>query len=411
MFLGNIMYFVIFFNMRVIILYNFLIKRFIKNSDNLQSPTVREAYGTFAGFFGIFTNIVLFLLKLTIGLLSGSVSIIADSVNNLADSGSSILTIVGFRLSSKPADDDHPYGHARMEYLTGLGISVLVIIIGFEMLTASFEKLFSPELPSFSFITLIVLLLSVFLKLFQGEFYKKVGRLIKSDTLHAAYTDSFNDAISTSAVFISTLITFFTSIVLDGYIGIAVSLFIIYSGIKLVIETANPLIGTTPDRELVEKISEKIHSYDVVLGIHDLIIHSYGAEKCFASVHVEVDASANILDVHDCIDVIEKEFLQDLGICLVIHMDPIVNDSEEVNSAKAEILKILAGISDKITMHDFRVVFGNTHTNLIFDVCIPYSFHMSEEELRLAIECEAKKINPEWCTVITVDRDFNNLKG
>ncbi len=391
-------------------MFNFFIKRFIKNSDNIQDIKVREAYGTFSGVFGIVTNLILFILKLLIGLASGSISIIADAMNNLADSGSSILTIVGFKLSSKPADEDHPYGHARMEYLTGLGISVLIIIIGFEFLTSSAKKIFSPEIPDFRIITFVILGISIIGKILQALFYRKVGKLIKSDTLLAAFTDSFNDVISTLAVLISTLITFFFGIVLDGFIGLAVSLFILFSGIKLVIETANPLIGTAPERELVEKISEKIRTYDIVLGIHDLVVHSYGAEKCFASVHVEVDAKSDIVHAHDMIDIIERDFMKELGISLVIHMDPIITDSEELTNAKNKIQKILSEISDNISMHDFRAVFGNSHTNLIFDVCIPFSFPLSEDELRAKIFEETKKIEPDWFTVVTVDRDFNNCK-
>lgn len=388
-------------------MFNLIIKHFIKNHNNLHDPSVRESYGTFAGVFGIVSNIILFVMKLIIGILSGSISILADAINNLADSASSVLTIIGFKLASKPADEDHPYGHARMEYLTGLGISVIILIIGFELLMSSAKKLLSPELPDFSIITFIILAVSVVLKLFQGLFYRKVGRLIKSETLNAAFTDSINDVISTIAVLFSTIITFFTGFVLDGFIGIAVSVFILYSGIKLIIETANPLLGTVPENELVEKIADKLRSYEIVLGIHDLVVHSYGAEKCFASVHVEVDAKSDIVDVHDMIDIIEREFSSDLGINLVIHMDPIVTDSEELTEAKNTIAGILSEISSNITMHDFRAVFGNAHINLIFDVCIPFSFELSEDELRNTIFNKAKEINPQWYTVVTVDRDFN----
>ena len=388
-------------------MYNLIVKLFIKNSSDIHSPKVREAYGTFSGIFGIVTNLILFSLKFTIGLISGSISILADATNNLADSASSILTIIGFKLSSKPADEDHPFGHERMEYLTGLGISVFILFIGFEFLTSSFKKIFSPEIPHFGSITFIVLTISIIGKLLQGLFYKKTGKLIKSDTLIAASADSFNDVIATSAVLLSTIISFKTGIVLDGFIGIAVSLFILYSGVKLVIETANPLIGTVPDSETVDKISKKITECDIILGIHDLVIHSYGANKCFASVHAEVDAGSDITKVHDTIDIIEREFLTDLGINLVIHMDPIVTDSPEVDYSRNAIAEILSKISTDISMHDFRIVTGETHTNLIFDVCIPYSFKMSESELKQKIFEEAKEVNPKWYTVVTIDRDFN----
>lgn len=386
-----------------------ILKLFIRNQDKLSPAKRREKYGTFAGLFGIVTNLILFAFKLFIGIVSGSISIMADAINNLADSGSSILTIVGFKLSSKPADADHPFGHERMEYLTGLGISVLIIFIGFEFLTSSVSKLFNPEMPSFSYVTILVLLISVLGKLFQGLFYKKVGKIIDSETLIAACTDSFNDAISTVAVLISTVISFKFGIILDGYVGIAISAFIIFSGVKLVLETANPLIGTVPGAEEVERISEKIKKYDGILGIHDLVIHSYGASKCFASVHAEVDANSDILKTHDTIDIIERDFLSECGINLVIHMDPIVTNSPEVDEAREIISIILGKISDRISMHDFRIVIGDTHTNLIFDVCIPYSFELSEDELKHLIADETRKIKENWFTVVTVDRDFNNL--
>lgn len=386
-------------------MFNHILKLLINGSDVKDAKT-REFLGTFSGVFGIISNFILFVLKLIIGLLSGSISIIADAVNNLADSGSSVLTIIGFKLSSKPADEDHPYGHARMEYLTGLGISVIILIIGFELLSSSVGKIFSPEIPDFSVITFIILALSILIKLFQGLLYRKISRIIHSDTVKAASTDSFNDVICTASVFVTTFIAFKFGIVLDAFVGIAVSILILVSGIKTVIETANPLIGTAPDKELVEKISKKLHDYDIVLGIHDLIVHSYGADKCFASVHVEIDANADIIDAHDMIDIIERSFMSEFGILLVIHMDPIVTDSPELESIKEKVKSILNGISTDISMHDFRAVFGNAHTNLIFDVCIPFTFKISEEDLIIIISDEIKKINPTWYAVVTIDRDY-----
>lgn len=384
----------------------FLSGLFMNNNGVISDAKTRRTYGTFAGVFGIITNLVLFTLKILIGLFSGSVSIIADAVNNLADSGSSVLTIVGFKLSSKPADKDHPFGHERMEYLTGLCISAIILIVGFELLTESFSKLFSPELPIFSYLTFIILIASIVAKLIQGLFYRKIGKMINSETLIASSTDSINDVISTTAVLISAFISFKFGIVLDGYIGIGVSIFIIYSGIKLTIETSNPLIGTVPKPETVKMISDKLLSYDIVLGIHDLVIHSYGANKCFATVHVEVDSKSDITDVHDMIDIIERDFQSDLNINLVIHMDPIVTNSPEVEKEKQNVLNVLSDISKTITMHDFRMVKGNHHTNLIFDVCIPYSFKMAEDELKELIDKKIKLVNKDLFTVVTIDRDF-----
>ena len=387
---------------------DFILKLFIKDSGNISDAKVRKAYGTFAGIFGIITNLILFLLKLFIGLVSGSISIMADAVNNLADSGSSVLTIIGFKLSSKPADKDHPFGHERMEYLTGLCISVIILIVGFELLTESFSKLFSPELPNFRFLTFVILIISMIGKILQGLFYRKIGRKISSEALIASYTDSINDVISTTAVLISAFISFKFGIVLDGIIGIGVSVFIIYSGIKLTIETSNPLIGTVPKPETVKMISNKLLAYDIVLGIHDLVIHSYGANKCFATVHAEVDCESDITHVHDMIDVIERDFLSEMNIHLVIHMDPIVTNSPEVEKEKTNVMRVLKEISDQISMHDFRMVKGNHHTNLIFDVCIPYSFKMPENELKELIDKNVKATNNKLFTVITVDRDFTN---
>ncbi len=391
-------------------MYSFLIRTFVKNWKETGDPIVRERYGTFAGAFGIFTNLLLFAMKIAVGLAAGAVSVVADAINNLSDSGASILTIVGFRIASKPADDEHPYGHARFEYLTGLGISVIILLVGFELLKSSADKLIHPETPDFSVVTIAVLVLSIFMKLYQGLFYKKVGKTIRSETLSAAFADSFNDSLSTLAVLIGTVVTFFSGVVLDGYIGIAVSLFILYSGVKLIAETARPLIGSAPDAELVDRIAAKLSEYPLVLGIHDLAVHSYGEGKCYASVHAEVDAKGDILEIHDGIDVIERDFLKDTGIVLVIHMDPVITDSEELNTAREKMRESVREICPDMTLHDFRAVFGTTHTNLIFDVCVPYSFRMTEEEIKRSIQEKAEAINEKYFTVVTVDRDYTGTK-
>ncbi len=370
----------------------------------------RKACGSFAGFFGIFTNILLFVMKVFIGVISGSISIIADAVNNLGDFASSIFTVIGFKLASKPADEEHPFGHARIEYLTGLGISLLVILIGFEFFKSSVEKILSPTLPSFSVITYAILIISVIIKLFQGLVYKKIGQMINSQPLIASFTDSFSDVISTLAVLIGAVVSSLFDISIDGYIGIAVSAFIMYSGIKLVLESVNTLIGTAPDVDFVDKLVEELSGYPITLGVHDLEIHSYGADKSFASVHLEIDANSDILEAHDTIDTIEREIYEKFGTYLVIHADPIVTDSPELTKIKNKVIEILRDISSDISMHDFRAVFGITHTNLIFDICIPYSFELSEAAAKALISSKIKQLNPEFNAVISVDRDFRRKK-
>ena len=371
-----------------------------------RNPAIRESMGTIAGAVGILSNVFLFAVKIAVGLLSGSISIIADAINNLSDSGSSLMTIIGFKLASKPADKEHPFGHERMEYLTGLFVSAAIIIIGFELLTSSFDKLFSPEPTQYTVISVAVLVLSIAVKLIQGRFYRNVGKRINSEALSATAQDSFNDVISTAAVLVGAVITMLTKLDLDGYIGIAVALFIMYSGVKLVIETADPLIGKAPDKELVDKIVSNIKKYDGILGIHDLMIHSYGADRCFASVHAEVPAERDILESHEIIDNIEHDFKTNLNIHLIIHLDPVVTDCEETNDAHELVYNVVKSISPNITMHDFRVVFGKGHSNLIFDVCVPYGFEHSDEELCYLIDKRVKEKRPDFNTVVTVDKQF-----
>lgn len=374
--------------------------------DDPRNPSIREAMGTYAGAVGIMSNVFLFAVKMAVGMLSGSISIIADAINNLSDSGSSLMTIIGFKLASKPADKEHPFGHERMEYLTGLFVSAAIIIIGFELLTSSFEKLFSPEKTAYSAVSVAVLVLSVAVKLLQGRFYRKVGLRINSEALLATSQDSFNDVISTAAVLVGAVITMLSGLELDGYIGIAVALFIMYSGVKLVIETADPLIGKAPDKELVDKIVGGIKKYDGILGFHDLVIHSYGADRCFASVHVEVPAERDILESHEIIDNIEHDFLTKMNIHLVIHLDPVVTDSEETDEAQSLVYTVIKSISPEITMHDFRAVFGKGHSNLIFDICVPYGFKYSDDELKYMIDKRVKEKRSDFHTVVTVDKQL-----
>ena len=358
-----------------------IVRTFVKNYKDVENHHVREAYGKLAGIVGIISNIILFIIKFTVGILFKSISVTADAVNNLSDAGSSIITLIGFKLSGKPADAKHPYGHARMEYITGLVVSFIIILLGVELTKTSFDKVLHPEESVFSYLTIFVLIISVLMKLWQGMFNKKVGKTIHSTAIEATAADSINDVVATSAVLLSTIIAKWTGIHLDGYMGVLVAVFILVSGVKMIGETINPLLGMAPDQEMVDHINQKIMSYDTVLGIHDLVVHNYGPQRCFASVHVEVPASQDILISHDIIDNIERDFAKDMDIHLVVHIDPIVTDDETTNLLKAQVKHIVKDISPDLSIHDFRAVIGVSHTNLIFDVCVPFSVKMSDAEI------------------------------
>ena len=383
-----------------------IVRTFVKNYKDVENHHVREAYGKLAGIVGIISNIILFIIKFTVGILFKSISVTADAVNNLSDAGSSIITLIGFKLSGKPADAKHPYGHARMEYITGLVVSFIIILLGVELTKTSFDKVLHPEESVFSYLTIFVLIISVLMKLWQGMFNKKVGKTIHSTAIEATAADSINDVVATSAVLLSTIIAKWTGIHLDGYMGVLVAVFILVSGVKMIGETINPLLGMAPDQEMVDHINQKIMSYDTVLGIHDLVVHNYGPQRCFASVHVEVPASQDILISHDIIDNIERDFAKDMGIHLVVHLDPIVTDDETTNLLKAQVKHIVKDISPDLSIHDFRAVIGVSHTNLIFDVCVPFSVKMSDAEITGMISRKVKEIDPTYYTVIVVDRSY-----
>ena len=333
-----------------------LIRLFVSDYASTEKPQVRERYGKFAGIVGVVSNLILFLMKAVTGILTGSVSILADAVNNLSDSASSVITLVGFKLSGKPADREHPYGHARIEYISGLIVSFLILLLGFQLLQESAAKIFAPEETSFSPAAIVVLVLSCLIKTWQCLFYRKVGRRIASPTIEATSADSRSDVFSTLAVLLGLVVSQLTSFNLDGYMGVAVAVLILWTGVKVVKETSDPLLGTAPPRELVDEIYHAILSYDGILGLHDLNVHTYGEGRVFASVHCEVDAHEDIMESHDLVDVIERDFLKDRNIHLVIHMDPIVIDDERTNALRDQVRQVIAGISPEITMHDFRAV-------------------------------------------------------
>lgn len=388
-----------------------MIEKLIKDYNDSQNPAVRVRVGRFAGFVGIFANLVLFAIKLVFGLLFHSISIIADSLNNLSDSGSNVLTVVGYTISGKPADKDHPYGHARMEYLASLFISIIVTFLGFEMLTTSIDKLTSnPIAQSYDKAAIIVMASTVLVKILVAIMNFKLGKHIDSKALKATAIDSISDVIATSAVVVGMIITPYTGPYTDGIIGIVIAVYIMVMGVKLVIESSNTLIGEAPDAEFTHEIIKKIKSYEGVLGIHDLVIHSYGANRCFATVHVEIDADGEIMHSHDLMDNIEADFLKNEGINLVIHMDPISVSDPETNELRQKCMEIVSAISQEYShpasMHDFRIVKGVTHTNVLFDVSITNEFSLKNEELCSELSKRIKEINPLYHLVLTIDRDY-----
>jgi len=389
-----------------VILANYLLRLFVKDYENITNFHVRERYGKFASIVGIASNFLLFLIKIAIGTLFNSISIIADAVNNLSDSGSSVITLIGFKISGKPADAKHPYGHARMEYISGLIVSFIIIFLGVQLIQSSVGKIIHPQTTQFSVISIAVLAVAILIKLWQCLFYRKIGRTIDSTALMATSTDSFNDIFATSAVLVATVLTRLIGFNLDGYMGVVVALFILISGFKLINDTISPLLGTAPTKEMVESIYKKILSYDSILGLHDLTVHNYGAAKCFASVHCEVSADQDIMVSHDIIDNIERDFLKDIGIHLVVHLDPIITDDERTNKLKEEVEKLIQQISPEIGIHDFRVVWSVTHSNLIFDLVVPFDFQWSDEELTEKVSDSIHKIDSTYHAVILVDHDY-----
>lgn len=383
----------------------FLIRRFVPDWQQVQRTDVRERYGTLAAVVGILSNIFLCIIKGLIGLFSGSIAVTADAVNNLSDAGSSVITLLAFKIAGKPADEEHPYGHARMEYISGMAVSFIIILLGLELMGSSFEKILHPEEVGVSALTYLVLIVSIAVKLWQGMFNRSLGKRISSEALQATAADSLNDVFSTGAVLLSTLVYQFTAIPIDGWVGMLVAIFITVSGVKLIMETGSPLLGQAPDPQMVQELEEKITAYDGVIGIHDLQVHNYGPGRVFATVHAEVPANRDILVSHDIIDNIEREVGHEMNLNLVIHMDPVVTDDERLNQLHAQVQQIVVGIDSNLSMHDFRAVFGPTHTNLVFDVVVPPGFSLSDSELSRRIEQQVQTLGSYFC-VITVDHNY-----
>lgn len=381
-----------------------ILRIFVRNHKNTEDPAVRDKCGRVAGAVGIVTNFLLFLMKIIVGTVFHSVSVTADAVNNLTDSGSSVVTLIGFKMASKPADEKHPFGHARIEYLSGVIVSFIVIFLGLQLGMSSIEKILTPEENALTPVALVVLVISILAKLWQCLFYRKVGRMIKSESVEATSKDSRNDVIATSVVLLGAVITMLTGVNLDGYMGAAVALFIVFSGVQLTISTADPLLGQAPEGELVQTITEKMLSYPGIIGMHDLAVHNYGVGRCFASAHCEVDAKNDILVSHDLIDNIERDFSRDLGIHMVIHLDPVIVGDARTDALHCKVQSLVTALYPTVTIHDFRVIWGVTHSNIVFDAAVPFAVKDSDAVITKKLEAEIQKLDPDYRTVVTIDR-------
>lgn len=381
-----------------------ILRIFVRDHKNTEDPAVRDKCGRVAGAVGIVTNFLLFLMKIIVGTVFHSVSVTADAVNNLTDSGSSVVTLIGFKMASKPADEKHPFGHARIEYLSGVIVSFIVIFLGLQLGMSSIEKILTPEENALTPVALVVLVISILAKLWQCLFYRKVGRMIKSESVEATSKDSRNDVIATSVVLLGAVITMLTGVNLDGYMGAAVALFIVFSGVQLTISTADPLLGQAPEGELVQTITEKMLSYPGIIGMHDLAVHNYGVGRCFASAHCEVDAQNDILVSHDLIDNIERDFSRDLGIHMVIHLDPVIVGDARTDALHCKVQSLVTALYPTVTIHDFRVIWGVTHSNIVFDAAVPFAVKDSDTVITQKLEAEIQKLDPDYRTVVTIDR-------
>ena len=385
-----------------------MIERFLEKriGKEISSERERGAYGRAASLIGIAANVLLFALKLMVGMISGSVAITADAVNNLSDASSSIVSLMGFRLASKPADADHPYGHGRFEYLSGLMVAVMILVIGVETMKGSIDRILHPVPVTLSAATAVALVASIAVKLWLAGFNRKIGRKIGSGTLIATADDSRNDVIATSAVLLSTGICHVTGMTMDGFMGAGVAVFILVSGFGLVRDMIDPMLGSAPAPEQVEAIRKKLMSYPGVLGTHDLLVHDYGPGRQFASVHLEMDAKADPMDSHDLIDNIESDVLRELGLHLVIHYDPVTMDDPRIAVMRALIARIAEDIHPQMTIHDLRIVPGNSHTNVVFDCVVPYDCSVSHRMIRDLICARVQKEYPNYYCVITLENSF-----
>lgn len=387
-----------------------LVRFFIKTPERVEDSSVREAYGILAGFVGIACNLILCAMKFVVGTLSGSIAIQADAVNNLSDVGSSAVMLIGSKMAGKPADREHPYGHARMEYIAALIIAFFILIVGFELGRESVMKIIAPEPVEFSVAMIAVLVGSILVKLWMSRFTANIGRRINSSTMSAATSDSIADVISTGAILLSSVIGYFKGVNIDGYIGVVVAGFVLYSGVSILRDTISPLMGEAPDPKVVAELTDRILSYDGIIGIHDILVHSYGPGKLIASAHAEVRSDCDLMAIHETIDTAEREVGVQMGIMLTLHLDPVEVDNAVLNETRKQIKGILAEIDETLRFHDFRMVRGENRTNLLFDIVVQPGRKPEEiAELKQRVADEAARLNPAYHCILSVDVDHNGL--
>lgn len=392
-----------------IVLTKLLTKLFVKNSNEIDNPDVRAGYGNMSGAVGIFLNLCLFGAKLIAGIFSASVSVIADAFNNLSDAGSSVVTFLGFKLAGRPADKEHPFGHGRYEYVAGLGISVVILLMGIELIKSSAEKIVKPESDTeINVLSLCILIVSVAVKLWMFFFNKSLYKKINSSALRATALDSLTDCIATTVVIIGLGISYYTEINIDGWLGIAVAIFIIFTGISTFRESLSPLLGNAPDAEFVDGIRETVLNDEMVVGIHDLIVHDYGPGRRIISLHAEVPCDQDIIKAHDAIDLVEKTLERKYNCLATIHMDPIALNDRYVNELKYNIAEKVAEVDENLSIHDFRVVKGETHTNVVFDLVVPYKFRFNNNIVRELVSQKVNELDPTLIPVMHIEKSFTD---
>ena len=385
---------------------NLLAKFFIENSSDYKDQKVRSAYGYLCGIVGIVINIILFAGKFAAGLLSGSVAVTADAFNNLSDAGSSVISLIGFRLASQKPDPEHPFGHGRFEYIASLIISMIIILMGFELGKDSVGKIIAPEKVEYTALTFVILGVSILAKFYMFVYNRSVGKKIDSSTLKATATDSISDTVATFAVLLSAVLTATTQIVIDGWVGLAVAGFIMFAGISSVKETIDSLLGTPPDAEFCQKVQDIVLSHEGMIGIHDMLVHNYGPGRVFISLHAEVPSDGNFVEIHDTIDNIEHDIMRETGCLATIHMDPVDVRDELTAQMKQKVAEIIGSVDGCITFHDFRMVSGPTHTNVIFDIVVPHDYKHSDDKIAGMIADKIHEADERFFAVIDVDKDF-----
>ncbi len=384
---------------------DFILKLFVKDYENKSNPTVRAKCGSAVAIIGIIVNLFLAAFKLFAGILSGSISITADAVNNISDAGSQVVSLITFKISAKPADRDHPFGYARIEYVTSMIVSFLILFVSISLFSESVQKILNPTETDYSILVMVILGVSVLGKLWLFFFGRSAGKKLNSDVIKASATDSLSDAGATFAVLVSSIIARLSGFDIDGYMGIAVAVIIFIAGIKVLNETKNSILGSAPEPEVVEGIHNIVKEYPQILGIHDMVVHNYGPGNTICSFHAEVDGKVDVYATHDCIDNVERRLYNDLGIRATIHMDPIVTDDEKVTALRISVAAAVKRIDERLTIHDFRYVEGITHSNLIFDVTVPFEIKESNDRIKELISNQIAEIDPNYFAVITVDRE------